>query len=320
MLFGFLNKDAFKVSKKVKKLGGTVSEQAEAGSAIAADQAEAFGASPLDSVKVAQTTAATIAKDAGAAISEIEQAVNTATANAMGAIKRKNKFGSECSTIPRPHNIENCNYHKIDNKFPCFLTSQGCRVRQDKDLERKTPYFSAVSKKPENVPKPPVVSSPSSVIKCSEIKNEKDCSNYNLNGEYPCFNTKTGCRKRILDKQPRHLPYVKEKTKSLLVKKVLEEYGPQLVPASDLDFGKPKSCKGVILMKKNANKNLKLISIYASRKLKGKPRLSIGKAKSISPAIRKMCKKYRIRLTKKIKGKRVYKSVSVLKKEIKSFR
>ena len=73
-------------------------------------------------------------------------------------------------------------------------------------------------------------------------------------------------------------------------------------------------------MKKNANKNLKLISIYASRKLKRKSGLSIGKINKISPAIRKMCKKYRIRLTKKIKGKRVYKSVSVLKKEIKSFR
>ena len=163
-----------------------------------------------------------------------------------------------------------------------------------------------------------MVSLPSSVIKCSEIKNEKDCSNYNLNGEYPCFNTKTGCRKRILDKQPRHLPYVKEKTKSPLVKKVLEEYEPKLVPASDLDFGKSK--EGSTLMKKNANKNLKLISIYASRKLKRKSGLSIGKINKISPAIRKMCKKYRIRLTKKIKGKRVYKSVSVLKKEIKSFR
>jgi len=281
-------------------------------------------------------------------------------------IKRRNLFGaSECSKIPRPHTTENCTLHKVDGKYPCFLTSQGCRVRQDKDLDRTSPYYSAVNRRSgpqaqeRNVPRNSNSSNFVYPQRCHELPNNEGCSMYFFNGEYPCFTTKTGCRKRVHDKQPRSNPYVKKGKKiptqrpstpsssrnsettfrGPVIKRensgtTIPFYGPFFVSTGNLsknlsnspvvlenniidegldyadlnalDFGKRRN-NGSALMKKNGKK---LIIKYSVKKF------AMGK-KKIPAALRKKCKKYKIKLTRKVGRRRVYKSIAVLKKQLK---
>lgn len=75
------------------------------------------------------------------------------------------------------------------------------------------------------------------------------------------------------------------------------------VPASDLDFGRRRSSFG---------KRLRRRSLRVRRR---SSRVRINKKPNAS--IRKICKRLKIKITKKVGGRRVYKSMAVLKKQIK---
>jgi hypothetical protein len=133
-----------RISKKVKDLGGSAVEQAEAAAAVAAQSAESRGASPAEVVEVATQTALETATNAGATPMEVQQAVQVAEENARGATddfsdlnlgglvfgSRRTRFGSECSVLPRTS--DGCTSYTVNGMFPCYLTATGCRKRVDK--------------------------------------------------------------------------------------------------------------------------------------------------------------------------------------------
>ena len=253
---------ALMAARKVEQRGGSPVEQAEAAAAVVADIAESYGADPKEVTELVTTTATEIAESQGASPEETAQAVEVSVQNVQGAIDYDSAM--EYEDLNRAGLAFGNQYR--------FGRCQRCNRRS---------HFGA---------------------ECKDLaRTEEECTNYTLNGMYPCYLTKAGCRKRI-DKQSRHLKYVVGQTKSKVVREALREelrtreIGTQTDPViknslddidSELDFGKKRK--------------------YRRRKVhKGK----------LPKRIRKLCKKCRIKCTKKVGGKRVYKTLNVIKKQL----
>jgi len=291
-----------RISKKVEALGGSPVEQAEAAAAVAADIAESNGASPQEVVNVATQTASETATSAGASPEEVSQAIVVAEENARGAIDYDSAM----------------EYDDLNLEGLAFgMSKQGC----SRCGSRRAHFGSECSVLP---------------------RTPEGCTRYNSNGTYPCYLTATGCRKRI-DKQSRQLVYVVGQTRSSVVRQVLQEEVRSReiatqTPSSldELEFGRTSGfgkCRPIYwigvdgkikTMKKCRNfckkhrNNPHCNPEYARRIVsdsKGKSYFK-NKVKKPSHSIRRMCRKLKIRCTKTLKGRRVYKSTFVLKKEI----
>lgn len=135
---------------------------------------------------------------------------------------------------------------------------------------------------------------------CSVLpKTPGGCTQHSVNGRFPCYLTKSGCRKRT-DKQSRQLIYVVRNTRSRAVREVLqEELKPRVVVNKRVPVSSP-------------NEYLPIIDELDF----GKSGFGKRRKKSNRKVILRMCKKYKIRCTKKVGKHRVYRSVQVLKREL----
>jgi len=251
---------------------------------------------------------------------------------------KKMNFGAECKSLPRTS--ADCTMHLLNGGYPCYLTSSGCRNRIDKK-SRHTFYVVGQTKSPivrevleEELrtreiatQTDPTMLSPLRRINSSR-RNQPSISTQ-TEEDYGFLNELDFGKKR---KVRRNLPGYTSYTPSRNLPGYTSYTPPRRsvldpVSASDLDFGK----------KRKVRRNLPGYTSYTtSRNLPGytsytPPRRSVldpvsasdldfGKKRKVkgkpSAKICKLCKKYKIRLTKKVGGKRVYKSATVLKKQI----
>jgi hypothetical protein len=121
--------------------------------------------------------------------------------------------------------------------------------------------------------------------RCSRVPNTyQDCTlRRTPSGMYPCYQTKSGCRKRH-DSKSRHSVYMISKSKSNIVRSVLSS--GMALGASPSQFGR-----------------------YLG--------VSFGRKRSkVSKSLIKQCRKLKIKTTKKVGSRRVPKSTKDLKKQI----
>jgi hypothetical protein len=344
-----------RVQRRVQQLGGTPVEQAEAAGAIAAQDAEAQGLPPAQIVGAAQEAAAEAGRIAGANPQEMELAVQVAGQNARGAIIDNYPGQNAINNYPGQNAINNYPGQNAINNYPgqnAIDNYPGQNAIDDySDLNLTGLAFG--SKGCSKCGGSRFGSKGCSKCggsrfgsECSVLpRTAEGCTGYNVNGMFPCYLTASGCRKRI-DKLPRHLMYVVRQSSSPAVREVLREEIPApVVPdehydINELDFGRTSGFgrfrtiywrgvdgkiktmkKGWNFCKKHRN-NPHCNPKYAHRivsnskgksyfKNKVKP-----KVKKPPHSIRRMCRKLKIKITKKAGKRRVYKSTSVLKKEI----
>lgn len=305
------------VQKRVQQLGGSPLEQAEAAAAVAAQEAQSRGLPPDQIVEAAAEAAITAAGVAGAGPMEVQEAVELAEENARGAFEYDSAM----------------EYDDL-NLTALAFGSRNCFC--SKCVGSRRTHFGS---------------------ECSVLPNTPEgCTQYNVNGTFPCYSTAAGCRKRI-DKQPKHLIYVVGQTRSPAVRQVLQEEiqareigtqtdpivrraferaprrigrGPSEmatqtddVPEDEFYFGKSHfgRCKTIHWI--GSDRKKKSRRICGMRFCKRNPTHPYCKSKKGKNAYKrppssliKKCRKYKIKITKKVGKRRLYKSVSALKREL----
>jgi len=147
---------------------------------------------------------------------------------------------------------------------------------------------------------------------------EEDCTNYVQGGLYPCFLKSNGCAMRI-DKQDRHQRYTTKKSRSPVVQEVLasRSVGTQTSPPTSPIR---RVAAEPIATQTEAESELAELVFGKSRKprkgRKGRKSRKGRKARKPSKKLIKMCRKHKVKCTKKVGGKRVYKSITTLKKQL----
>ncbi len=249
--------------------------------------------------------------------------------------RRRLRFGSVCTDI-RPKDAESCMSYNEGGMYPCtWAKPNTCRVRTGGPVPfsyasmhgqyKQYVVSSTPSLYTALIPRTPTPVSPSMVppkasgpMKCARLS-ESACTFNNLSCDWHPVSRTCARKKGILGgsiyegpmlQSPVSTPeYLKEAAELMFGKKrraprrkksVTPEY---MKEAAELMFGHRSSKFG-----------------YCTKPLEfGKKRRVSRRKTSRKPpsAIRKMCKKLKIKITKKVGGRRVYKSLAVLKKQIK---
>ena len=234
--------------------------------------------------------------------------------------RRRSRFGSVCTEI-RPKSAESCMSYNEGGMYPCtWAKPNTCRARTGGPVPfsyasmhggyKQYVVSSTPSLYSALLPPTPTPVSPSVVpqkatgpMECARLS-ESDCIFNNLSCDWRPVSRTCARKKGILGGSIYEGP--------MLPKDYTPEY---LKEAAELMFGHRRSKFGYCPKPLEFGKKRRvLLKASFGKKRRAQRRKASHKPPS---AIRKMCKKLKIKITKKVGGRRVYKSLAVLKKQIK---
>ena len=216
--------------------------------------------------------------------------------------RRKSRFGaSVCSTL-LPKNISTClNYRDSNGLFPCNWSGGAnarCQLRSGSPVPyaiastvgKYMTYVIAITPSLAAMVPPPLTELPVAATMPTNLRGKYDCVGKNINecGSNPNCNWQSGAKPPRCVRQRGHLEgtqYEGPMGKS-------SGYTP---PDDEFDA---------------------LMSGLYSFGKKRKSRKGRSKKNKLSAKIRRLCRKFKIKTTKKVGNRRVYKSIKVLKKQI----